>query len=388
MPMYDVNDIVEQKKRDKRKRRLMKITGFLLAAGVCAGLYFTKDMWTPKLRGLGDQYQTIVNDGRLAEGNFPIEINGGAQYQVGCTQENVIVMSDAYIYFYNEEGGELKRRQHAFTNAVMEASGGRALLFESGGNEFSVEDRTGVLYTDKLDKNIMFARLSKEGYTAVVTTSDNYDCEIIVYDKKGSVIYERKCIERVNDISFKQGSKGCIISYFFAENGSLVTSVQDVSFTEDQEKWTSPGLDTLGLDVYSFDEGAFVLGIEACGYVDSSGQISSLCRYDGDFAGGHCSKGKAAVIVNSEDRRKYEMLLFSGIGAEPVTIEFDSPLIDVTVYDGLAYVMTSDSVMAYNFSGSLRSTASVNDSYTGFARSENYVYLKSYNKIDRIDFNI
>ncbi len=386
MPMYDANDIVEQKNRDKRKKRLTRLIIVLVLISIAGTLYLTNELWLPKLRGIGRQYSTIVNDGRLAEGNFPIEINGGATYQLSCSDENVIVMSDAYIYFYNEEGGEIRRRQHALTNAVMEAKNGRALLFESGGTEFSVEDRAGLLYTNKLDKNIMFARLSNEGYTAVVTTSDNYDCEIFVYDRKGTEIYSRKCVERVNDISFEAGSKGCVISYFYAENGALVTSVQAASFTEKKEKWNSPGLDTLGLDVYNFDGGAFVLGIDACGYVDSKGQISSFYRYQGDLAGGESENGESAVIINSDDRRRYEMVLFKDGSSEPKIIEFDSPLIDVKVSGGLAYVMKKDAVLAYDFTGKLRSTATVNDSYTGFVRSDNYVFLKSYNKIDRINY--
>ena len=176
------------------------------------------------------------------------------------------------------------------------------------------------------------------------------------------------------------------MSYFYAENGSLVTSVQEIDFSEKEEKWKSPGLDTLGLDVYGFDNGAFLLGIDACGYVDKSGQITSLYRYEGELAGGSSSNGKSAVIINSDDRRKYVMALFSGGNTEPIIIDFDSPLIDVSVVNGIAYVMKNDSVLAYDFNGELRSTATVNDSYTGFERSRDYVFLKSYNKIDRINY--
>ncbi len=383
---YDITDIVEVKKREKRKKIIIRIIIFAVIAIAASTAYFTKELWLPKLRGIGKQYTTIINDGRLAEGNFPIEINNGVDYQAECADSCVIVMSDAYIFFYSEEGGLIKKRQHAYTNAVMDTAGDKVLIYEHGGSRFSVEDRNGIIHSQQTDEHIIFARLSNEGYTAVVTTSQKYECEISVYDDKGEIIYERKCIQKVSDISFTENSTGCIIGYIYAENGSLVTSVQEAVFTQNGEKWTSPGLDTFGLDVYGYDGGAFVLGLDACGYVDTSGQISSFYHYDGDLADGASSNGQSAVIINSDDRRKYTMALFDGGGTEPITIGFETPLIDVAVSDGLAYVMTQNAVLAYDFTGSLRSTASVNDSYTGFIRSDSYVFLKSFNKIDRINY--
>ncbi|MBO5163864.1 MAG: hypothetical protein J6B75_05385 [Ruminococcus sp.] len=386
MSMYDENDAIEKQNKEKRKKRLVRFAVFLIILVIGAVIFITQELWLPKLRGIGKQYTTIVNDGRLAQGNFPIEVSGGEAYQLECSDNMLFVLSDSSVYIYSDEGGLIKRRQHAYTNAVMNAVNGRALIYESGGSRFSVEDRNGVLYSKESEENIMFVRLSPDGYTAVVTTSADYDCEINVYDRDGKFIYERKCVERVNDISFTKDSKGCVISYIYAENGSLVTSVQETTFTESSEKWTSPGLDTLGVEVCGFGNGAAVIGIDACGYVDGSGQISSLYRYDGEFAGGSCENGRTAVIINSDDTRKYVMTLFDGIGKEPLELSFDSPLIDVTVSGGLAYVMTKNSVLAYDFEGSLRSTAQVNDSYTGFVRCGGYVFLKSFDKIDRINY--
>ena len=376
--MYDADDIVDLKNRKRRRKRLRRFILILLAAAIGTGLYFTRDMWYNKLRGIGEQYRTIVNSGELAEGNFPIEVSA-ADYQLEFTDRKMILLSDTYTYFYDSEGKLLKRRQHTYTNSVLRSAGGRALLYENGGNE--------VFYTKTYAKKlILFARISEQGYTAVVTTSDNYCCELEVYDKRGKVIYGRQCIEMVSDLSFINNSKGCVLSFISAENGQLVTNVQEISFSENVEHWTSPGLNTLGLDVYGYGKGAFVLGTDACGYVDSNGQISSYYSYDGDLVAGASEDGNSAVIVNNDDRRKYIVALFKGGNTEALIIDLEEPSIDVTIYEDLAYVMCQGKIKAYDFSGGLRSVADVSDSYTGFVRSDDHIFLKGYNKIDRIDY--
>jgi len=386
MPMYDANDIVELKNRKKRRQRFMKMLVFLLVVSIAGGLYYTKDKWLPKLQGIGKQYKTIVNDGRLAEGNFPIEINGGSEYQLQYSDDTLFLHSDAYVYYYNTKGGQEKKRQHAYTNPVIESTGENLLIFESGGDEFTVENIDSVMYSKQTENTIMFARVSGDGYAAVVTTSENYACELTVYNNKGKLIYSRSCVDRIGDISFIDDSDGCIISYIDAENGELATSVQKISFDSDKEKWKSPSVDTLGLNTYGYSKGAVVIGFTACAYIDDSGQIDSYYKYDGDFAGGESRSGKTAVIINDDDRRKYTLELFNG-GETPVTVNFEEPLKYVQVYDGLAYVMTKEQICAYDFSGGLRSTAEISDSYEQFRRSDDYIFLMGYNRVDRIDYN-
>jgi len=387
LPMYDADDIVELKNRKKRRKRRIKFLVFLLVAALVAGLYYTKDMWLPKLKGIGKQYQIIKNDGRLAEGNFPIEISGGAGYQLKYSDDKVFLLSDAYIYYYNTDGGLLKKRQHVYSNSVLNTAGGNALIYESGGNELSVENEDEVIYTKSYDSIIMFARLSSKGYTAVVTSSGTYACELTVYDDDGKMIYERNCVERISDISFTDDSNGCVISYIGAQNGTIVTKIQKITFTSEKEKWTSPDVDTLGLEVYGSGDGAFVLGYTSCAYINSSGQISSYYNYEGDLAGGDSKGGKSAVILNDEDRRKYTLVLFKNESETPVTVEFKEPLDDVAVYDGLVYVMSKGEIQAYDFGGTLRSTAEISDSYHEFRRSDDYIYLMGYNRVDRINYN-
>ena len=52
-----------------------------------------------------------------------------------------------------------------------------------------------------------------------------------------------------------------------------------------------------------------------------------------------------------------------------------------------AYIMTSKNIMAYDFEGQLRSTVEISDACSSFRRSDNYIFLLGYDKIDRIDYN-
>lgn len=384
--MYDADDIVDMKNRKKRLKRLRKLLIFLLIAAIGAALYITRDKWYNKLRGIGKQYRTIVNSGQLAEGNFPIDVNGGEDYQVDLSEDTLVILSDTYTYYYDTDGSLLKKRQHTYTNPVMRSKGDCVLVYENGGEDLSLEDPDSVIYSKTFDSGILFARVSREGYVGVVTKSANYNCEVHIYDKKGKSIYDRKCIEMVSDLSFTDSSKGCVLSYITAENGRLVTKVSKIVFTESGELWNSPGINTLGLEVYGFSDGAFVLGMEACGYVDGNGQISSYYEYDGDLAAGASSGGMSAVAINNDDRRKYVLALFKSGGSEPLIIDLEAPSVDVIVFDELAYVLCQGKILAYDFSGGLRSTADVNDSYTGFERSGDHIFLKGYNKVDRIDY--
>ncbi|MBR1738954.1 MAG: hypothetical protein IJ737_01565 [Ruminococcus sp.] len=377
----------------KRRRRIfLGIVLLLFTAALGSVLYMTRDSWLSKLRGVGKPYQVIENSGRLAEGNFPIAVGGGSGWQLGHTGRELAVLSDTFVYFYDNAGALLRSRQHEYASPVMRTAGGRVLIYESGGSRYSVEDSRDIIYDgsiaddDEPGKTILFARMSDEGYTAIVTTSESFECELKVLSRTGSTIYDRKCVGRVSGVGFRDGSSGCVLSYLSAEKGAFVTSVQAISFSENKEMWTSPGLDSLGLEVYGFEGGAFVLGKETCGYIDSVGGISSYYRYEGELAGGDSENGSSAVIVNNEDRRKYSAVLFEKAG-EPVIISYDEPLVDVKVSGGLAYVLSKSSITAYSFDGTVRAVAPAADSYTGMIRSGKYIFLKGFTEVQRIDFD-
>lgn len=385
--MYDKNDIVDLKNKKIRQRRRKKMLIILGIAAVLALIVAARNLWIPIVKSWGKQYKTIVNSGKLADGNFPIDVDGGDNYQLSYTVKRIMVQSDTSLYIYDIDGNLLKKRQHAYSNPKLCVANGKALIYESGGNEFSVEDEDEVYYSRSFDNNIYFARLSSDGVTAVVTDSEDYSCELKVYDKKGTLIYERKCTDMLIDLSFINESSGCVLGFISAENGQITTKIREISFDKKGEKWTSPGFSACAYEIFGSSEGTFVYGDTACGYIDPDGQISSYYEYDGECISGASMSGKSAVVINNDDRRVYTAALFSGNGKKPLEIQLESPAVAVSVFRGFAYILTQDEMQAYDFKGNLRSTAKVNDSYSGFVRSDDHIFLKGYDKIDRIDYD-
>jgi hypothetical protein len=112
----------------------------------------------------------------------------------------------------------------------------------------------------------------------------------------------------------------------------------------------------------------------------------STHSYSGEFAGCDVSEEKGAVILNDNKRRKYSIMLMKNSKSAPFVVEADDELRFVQIYDGLVYVMTKSTLNAYDFDGNLRSTASISDSYTKFRRSDKYIFLMGYDRVDRIDY--
>ena len=50
-------DIVLLRKRKKRRRQLIKFTAFMFIVGTAVMLYSKRDVWFPKLEGIGSRFQ-------------------------------------------------------------------------------------------------------------------------------------------------------------------------------------------------------------------------------------------------------------------------------------------------------------------------------------------
>ena len=382
-------DIVRLRKRRNRRKKLLKLLAFVLLVSSVAAFYVKRDDWYPKLEGIGNRFESVKsNGGNLAKGNFPISISGGIDYQTGEINGYLAILSDAYLYIYDCDGDLCDERQHAYANAMLQTAGKKVLIYESGGNRFRIESRSKTIYQKKLENNIIFARLSENGYAAVITSSDNYTCRLTVFDESGNEIYNRDCIERVTDLSFSPGANGCILSTCEAVDGVMCSKIISVSFNSKSDNWTSEYIDTLCLNVYYGEKKVFVIGDTKCAYYDNNGSLLYSYEYPSSIADWDYSENKAVMLFENKSKRHSYVTFIDGDKMEPSVIEFqDNSQKCIRFIEDRICVLNKDGVTKYNYNGGGEQNISSEGSYDSFIYIDDYIFLLGYDRIDRTDYD-
>lgn len=381
-------DIVILRRRRKRRRQMAKFIAFILLASIIFGLYVKRDVWFPKLEGIGSRFQSVKSSGgELSGENFPLNISGGIDYQIGNLNGYLAILSDAYIYIYTEDGELYEERQHAYANAMLQTSGKKALIYESGGNKFRIDNKRKNLYTKKMEQNIIFARISENGNVAVITTSDTYICKLTVFDDSGEEIYSRNCVERVIDLTFNEDGTGCILATSDAADGEIISKIISVSFDSKKDKWTSDALNTMCLKTYYDRNGILVLGDTKCAYYSNNGELLTSYDYPSSLVDWDYRDGKIAMLFENEIKRQNYFTTIDSEKREPNQNEFSNSSANcIRISDGQVLILSKEGIIKYDFNGGGEKNISSESAYEKFILIDNYIFLLGYDRIDRIEY--
>ena len=378
-------DLVLERNKRKRIRRLVKVGIFAFFILIGMFIYKMRDVWFPQLEGLGARYQNGVtrNEHAEAEGEFELNVSGGVDYHANFVKNDLFILCDKYLYIYGADGALHDSRQHAYSNAVMKVSGTRALTYSSNGTSFRLDSPNAAIYKLQTEKPIFFGVLAEDGRAAIVTESETYACRLHVFDATGKLLYSRECVERLADVSFCEN--GCIFATITASGGDLMTSLTYITFDSNEIVWETPPIETLCYDLYAMPDGsAFVIGDDMAAYYSSTGALSGSYDYNAKIVDFACGNEKVAILLQNEQRRRSTLLLFSDHSAAPQVVSIDSAGKSVILDAETAYLLCSGKICTYAFSGDLLNSLDVQDAYDRILKYGKYFYLLGYDTINRV----
>jgi hypothetical protein len=386
-------DLNEARKNERSIRRLKRILAVLIVIFVGLLIYVTYPFWLPKLEGIFDKpVSTIQNDGKTAEGNFPIEPSDPSATDIYAVKNNLMTVDSYNVTFYDENGKERSSYSHAFASPSAKVSGRRVLLFDSGSDGFKVYNKSGEIYSKTAENTILTGSIGEDGTVAIVTSSDKYPSAMQIYDSDGKLIYRYNCIQRIMSAYVTADGSGAYVCTFSSDNGEIYSQVHKISFDSEEEKWVSDSLKGIAVGCIKNSGGRISVVCDGDMYtLDTDGTVLTSYEYGGTLSGFSLTENCAAVLVSGSTGSSDTLVIADADKNDENAYCEITDLSDtqsVGIYDKRVVVTTSSKAISYAFDGTLAATATLEKNYTDFVYINSSLYLLSRQGIDKIGFDM
>lgn len=393
MAVTDISELRKKRRVKQTKNLLIKVFLVLLITGAVVVAVATHERWYPYLKNamtnipenLGDRDTAV-----LAEGRFPIKVEGGMGYQLMNMDGSLALLDDSRFHVYSADGKIMNESQHTFANPILCVCGGKALIYDEGGREFRLESRYKNIYSNIADDVIYLAKLSKSDYAAVVTRSDKFLAMLRVYDSDGEQFFTYYSYDsRIINVTFTEGSSGCIVTTLKAENGRLMSEMIRFDFKDTEPEWVSDPVPTLAMDVFFAEDGGIVMIGDTVTYCFSpDGSLKGQYVYEDPLIYYDYTENITALLTENTDIRRTEMITFTGSDCSvPVVTRAEENAQKVFADGSSAYILSGSRIDVYSSDGVRTGEVILEDEYDNFCKNDKYIYLLGYDSINRIDFN-
>lgn len=396
MAVTDVSMLRERRKKKKLTKLLKRLIIVLIIAAAVAAVVLTRDLWYPRLDGILTKIPVPENSAELAEGYFPLSIEGGARYQLKPLDGGIAIVDDSHFFVYNADGKPIFTDQHTFANPIITVGNKKALLYDLGGKSFGLYSKYKNIYSKTTDEPILIARVGSNDTAAIVTKSDKYPSALMVYDSSGKNIFNYRSVARIIDVTFNSDSSGCYITTIGVSGGLMVSKMLYYKFDHiDRDEmdnplpiWETDELKTLALSVQLFGENDIVVfGDTLCAYYDINGNYLGGYEYKRTLVDYSLDGNTAAMVFTNEERRSSELVTIDCVTGTVSEKTLDREALNLQVSGDIIYMQTEYGIESRTPSGELISETELDTEYESFLRMDSYVYLLGYDEINRINFN-
>lgn len=390
----DVSELRDRQKKKSKRNFLIRFFAVLIVCAIIVVAVFTKDKWYPYLDGILNKAPSGTaldssGNAELSEGLFPISIESGSDYQMKAMGNYFAVLDDSRFFVYTTDGESIFTKQHSFANPILTVSDKKALIYDLGGNNLSLESKYKTIYEKTFDNTILKASLSSNDMAAVVTKSDKFLAELNIFDSTGKNIFTYKSYDsRITDVNFLPDNSGCVVTTLGASGGEVISGLIKFNFTSTEMVWKSDSTETLAVNTNIDNSGNIVIiGDSEYVYYSSDGTKLYEQSYNDDIVDYCYSDNLSAVLLENTMLRKYSLVITNSSNPEnSYTIELPEETSKLFADGDFIYILTNSGIYTYNSMGQQISETKLTDSYDNFCKIGGYFFLLGYDEINRISF--
>lgn len=331
--------------------------------------------------GQGDGYPTSIVGSSVNRGNFM------------TLDKNVVTVSDTALTVMNSSANQSINRQHSFNSPVLQATSGKYLIYNLGGNGFKVEGSSDTIYSGNTSNNIIAGDIAGSGRYALVTEAQGYPSSLSVYLTDNTVQYKYDFSEYyVTDISLNSDGTRAAVSGITAKDGGIVSAVYIFDFSNPEPIAILTYNEVLMEKVEYMDNGTVaVIGDTTTSMINGTTGEKVDYNYQSrqmtDYA---IDKNRVALALTPYDNQSAsKLVILDSSASEKCVIESQNKIDAVSLYGDTAAILTGTTITGYSASsGNSFSTAEAGSDARGIALAdEATVYVLGVSQIRQARFS-
>lgn len=121
----------------------------------------------------------------------PIALKGAANIRYAKYSNGILCVSESIVNFYSTNAKLKWSRTIQISNPVVKVNGEYILIFEQGGNKFTVLNKNTEVMSGETDEPILNGNISTHADVVFATEKAYYKGAVCVYNKSGEEIFSR-----------------------------------------------------------------------------------------------------------------------------------------------------------------------------------------------------
>jgi len=298
-----------------------------------------------------------VNSNEKVKASLALEIPFSQDGSVDCKlyKNYTIVLSKDGIKWYNKSGKLLQENALTLTRPVLRSSDKYMAIADIAGRDiYFYKDKT-LLWSRKLDNQIINANVSKDGYCTVVTQSKEYKASVQVIDLNGVDKYTKLCAEDIvlGAKSIHNG-QDVLITKVVTDSVKTGTQLEFNNIYQEKPFATVSIADSLLPIVISQGENEIAVGQNVILFMDKQGKEVWRKRADSIFCVAPNSEKYviiAGTFTSTSGVTKQQVLVLNAKGEEVYSFDQPENITGMHLNGDELALITQKSVYLYTLKG-------------------------------------
>ncbi|WRS27903.1 DUF5711 family protein [Oscillospiraceae bacterium MB08-C2-2] len=347
--MANTTDFQKLRKKRQRKETLKRI---LILGGVALALASVVFL-NSYLIDIGATTHLSDYISSLGGGGYPVSVPGGEIISVEGLDTDLAVLNDTNLYIYSPKGKIISSVQQMNSNSIMDVGGKRVLTYSIGSKRLAIHSRSQEVFAQDFPFGVQYASMNEQGYFAVVTSSQQYVSQVLVYDSSFKEIYQFFSAENiVTGVSVSPSGKMLAVACLNTQNGMLQSVLYLYRLNAEKEVAKILLTEELILNV-DFAEDKRISVVTDKSWVNFSDTGLELNRYSFEDQPliSFRSQGKNMLFLLGQykDTRSQDLAVVDTAGIQRAGLHSSDRIRDMALDSKNIYLLYDDGLYTYNY---------------------------------------